>query len=708
DEEKIPRGVGRGVTVASILAYCLGITRLDPIQYRLAYQPLAGERETFPSIRVEIPSNAAPKVIQWLKSTFGESHLAQIGRWHELRREQMIEELARWAGMTEDETRMAMEEKSRRRAPGAAQRLREEAESRNWKRWRNPGFLSDLATRMSPRPKALVPAAGRWTISAEPLEYVFPSLRLQGSTGRVTDIGEAAIDRLGGPRVEFVPHHLLNLLDRARAGAMGTGAGEDFQQLAMEDRATFELISRGDTLGIPPLESITVKSLLRKHRPVNILQLMKIKTDANKGRPSDKHKDLTDELPDMLLSVQLAYFKVHHSHAFYAAGLSSAAEIGEDLSILVREIRRRGIEVLPPDINLSGPLCTVFRGKIRLGLLMIRHLGEKALEEILSVRLGGGFNSLAEFCSGVSSRAVNLRVLQNLISAGAFDRFDQSRARMSSIITKLNRKHNNFTNEHGSHDGVQATLFDLSDMDQGPSREDHGLGEEPTWDFLTRVRREEEALGFNLMVDTMSKFPKTIEALRPIEADTVTHRYAGKLVKVIGLIDGVETDGPFIGDEVGAIIDVDGLAVSLNPRLAKVCGPVLRRGERAMALGEVNVTDGFTRVDALGVWRLRDLEEQSSKVARVRLCLRGENRTTLKHLIAVCKLYQGGTELELVDYPSGRGFTYRILARQRVFFCSPFFQGLCKILPMNQIELYAANGELLSIATAREKDSENS
>jgi hypothetical protein len=63
------------------------------------------------------------------------------------------------------------------------------------------------------------------------------------------------------------------------------------------------------------------------------------------------------------------------------------------------------------------------------------------------------------------------------------------------------------------------------------------------------------------------------------------------------------------------------------------------------------------------------------------------------------KLYRGGTQVDLAGYPRSKGLSYRILQRQRVFFCSPFYQGLCKILPLDRVELFSPEGEKLLVST---------
>jgi len=698
DKEGISRGVGRGAIVASVFAYCLGITRLDPLQYRLAFQSLAGDNETFPPIWIEIPSSAMTSVIAWLKDKYGENHLVQIGRKLELRREQMIQELAAWAGMTEDEKRQTVREKLRRKSTNPAQILQEQAEGNHWKRWRNPSFLSEIAQNLSPRPKGILPNPSLWTISSEPLEHVIPTRR-SAEGMRFTDIGESAIDRFGGARLEFVSHHLLNLLERARAGAGDLAPRVDFHTIPLDDRATFELIGRGETLGIPPLESITVKCLLRKNRPTTILQLLKIKTDASKG--AEKHVGLTDALSDVLSSYQLAFFKTHYREAFFAAALSSAAELGENVSAIVKAVRRLGIEILPPDINLSGPISSVFSRKIRLGLMMIRGMKDKSLDEILSVRLGGRFNSLSDFCARVSHRVVNLKLLQNLIGSGAFDCFGKSRGQMAAVVAGVYRKHKNLDNSPQEDEPVQSTLFDLNSIEEEFSNASESTGSESDWDSHVSGRREIEALGFSLSDAGLARYAKILGIIRPLSPESIGPRLSGRSVTLAGLIDHADFEGPLSGPEGGCLVDLEGVAVRLNPNLARLCRHALHNSEAVLAIGKVNPREGYICVEADGLWRLEDLEQQATAVAAVRLNLDGENGATVRHLLSLSRHFRGETKLEIVDYPRGKGLSYRLLARQRIFFCSPFYQGLCKILPMDRVELFGSDGGPLAIALAR-------
>ena len=86
------------------------------------------------------------------------------------------------------------------------------------------------------------------------------------------------------------------------------------------------------------------------------------------------------------------------------------------------------------------------------------------------------------------------------------------------------------------------------------------------------------------------------------------------------------------------------------------------------------------------------------------LHLNGENRQTLKLLLELVRQFPGSTGLKLAGYPGRHGWTYNRLSRMGVFFCSPLYQGLCKILPLEAIELFGHGGEALLVKAAAAAD----
>jgi hypothetical protein len=117
-----------------------------------------------------------------------------------------------------------------------------------------------------------------------------------------------------------------------------------------------------------------------------------------------------------------------------------------------------------------------------------------------------------------------------------------------------------------------------------------------------------------------------------------------------------------------------------------------------LAIGEVDTSEGFPLLRAEGIWRLEDIENQSRRVARVRLDLTGADKAALRHIAAAAQLFPGESRLELEGYAGSRGITYRLLARRQIFFCSPFYQALARVLPPESIELFDQRGQPLAIA----------
>jgi len=693
DEKGISRGVGRSRAVSSVLAYCLGISLIDPLQYKLVAKSLVSEGELFPPICIEVPRSAVPSILQWLRETFGEDHLVEIGRVIDLRRDQMINELANWASMTDEEHRLTHREKARLRSAGAAQRLDELAESTRSRRWRDPAFLGDIAARLAPRPRGWQGAGDRYALSGEPLEWMVP--RLRSTQGRVVSgLEEPAIDRLGLARLLFVPHGLLDILDKAMQAAHSQNPGLNFAKIPLDDRPTYELLQRGDVSGIPPLENVTLRVMLRKHAPANLLQLLRVKTESGMVRPGEERPhELSEELPDVLLSYQCAYLKANYPLAFYAAAIDAVIESHQNPSALIRETRRAGFDVLPPDINLSQWDTTIHGHSIRLGLSAIRGFGERAWENVHAVRSGGNFTTLENFCERVNTRIVNLRILRALIASGAMDALDPNRAAMDAVIARLQKR----TRERESAADPlhrQATLFELEEWETEPDA-DEPVADVREWNAWEKLQRESEALGFFLSIDPVARFRIVLEHLAPIPIERINRRHLGKDIRITGLVCAVEERSPLLGREGDRLVDLEGLAVTLPQRIAEVSQSCLEPGTEVFLTGRLNRRDGMLLFDADGIWRLCDMEDQATRVGRVRLGLAEENRRTLGMIAKLVRDYPGNTALELADYPAPRGWTYRRLARRGVFFCSPLYQGLCKILTPNAVELFGQNGEPL-------------
>ena len=130
-----------------------------------------------------------------------------------------------------------------------------------------------------------------------------------------------------------------------------------------------------------------------------------------------------------LIAYQTAYLKAHYPAAFMAALMTSDSDDTDRLTIEISECKHMDIEVVAPDVNESFLEFAVVPGdqRIRYGLGAIKNVGHGAVDEIIRARDEKHFDSVSDFASRVSPRAVNRKAWESLIKAGAFDQLESNR-----------------------------------------------------------------------------------------------------------------------------------------------------------------------------------------------------------------------------------------------------------------------------------------
>ena len=140
-----------------------------------------------------------------------------------------------------------------------------------------------------------------------------------------------------------------------------------------------------------------------------------------------------------LISYDTAYLKANYPAEFMAAYLTSQMKAKKEvLGHYVLEVRRSGIKVLPPDINVSNENFTPDGEVVRFGLGAVSRLGHNTVEMIVHERTAHGkFSSLWDFIQRVDMSLMNKTVFENLIKAGAFDEISRNRAQLLAALPKF-------------------------------------------------------------------------------------------------------------------------------------------------------------------------------------------------------------------------------------------------------------------------------
>jgi DNA polymerase-3 subunit alpha len=164
-----------------------------------------------------------------------------------------------------------------------------------------------------------------------------------------------------------------------------------------------------------------------------------------------------------LIAYQTAYLKANYPAEYITAFLTTHAGELEKTAGAVAESRRLGIEILPPDINHSQLFFSLEerpdgQSAIRFGLAAIKNVGTGAIEPIISERDNNGpFKSIEDLCRRSDLQAVNRRVLESLVKAGALDSLQDR----GTLLNSLGRILSLAQREQRLRETGQSTMFDL-------------------------------------------------------------------------------------------------------------------------------------------------------------------------------------------------------------------------------------------------------
>ena len=136
-----------------------------------------------------------------------------------------------------------------------------------------------------------------------------------------------------------------------------------------------------------------------------------------------------------LIAYRTAWLKANHPAEYMAALISSVMDTKDKVPFFAAKAEEMGIEILPPDVNLSDHEFIVVEGNIRFGLDAVKGVGYSAVEAIKAAREDGGpFGSIWDFCARVDPRAVNKRAIEALVKCGALGSTGDSRLGMLGVL----------------------------------------------------------------------------------------------------------------------------------------------------------------------------------------------------------------------------------------------------------------------------------
>jgi DNA polymerase-3 subunit alpha len=298
-----------------------------------------------------------------------------------------------------------------------------------------------------------------------------------------------------------------------------------------------------------------------------------------------------------------------------------------------------GIEVLPPDVNVSAEDFRVVEEKIRFGLNAVKNVGETAVRAILAARAEGGpFTSIWDFCERVDPQVVNKRALESLVKCGAFDSTGATRKGMDEVLEDA-LAHGVRT--HGDRLSGQASFFE----EVGASAADSVVikrinGDE--WDKAEKLAYEKEALGLYVSEHPLDGIKDALRRKTDSAIVELERRRDGEIVTVGGIVGAIRQTTTKKGEPMVflRLDDVSGSAEVIVFNSVYVAARELLEADRVLVVkGRVDHKEGETKLIALEVAPFEATPER--KEVLLRLDARKAPAGTIRELAELLRNYPG-------------------------------------------------------------------
>lgn len=277
-------GPGRGSGAGSMCAYVMKITDLDPIPHGLIFERfLNPERMSMPDFDVDFDERRRGEVIKYVTEKYGEERVAQIVTYGTIKAKQAVKDASRVMGhpfaMGEKLTKAMPPDVMGKGVPLSAIYSSEHPRYGEGVEFRQLVESEPHAKEVVETARGLEGLKRQWGVhaagvimSSEPLMDVIPIMRREQDGQIITQFDYPSCETLGLVKMDFLGLRNLTILDDAIENIqMNRGEEIDLDALSknMTDRATFDLLGRGDTLGVFQLDGGGMRTLLRLMQPDN-------------------------------------------------------------------------------------------------------------------------------------------------------------------------------------------------------------------------------------------------------------------------------------------------------------------------------------------------------------------------------------------------------------------------------------------------------
>jgi DNA polymerase-3 subunit alpha len=269
----IPVGPGRGSGAGSVVAWALTITDLDPLKLGLLFERfLNPERVSMPDFDIDFCETRRGEVIRYVQEKYGRDTVAQIITFGKLKARAVLKDTGRVLQMSYGQVdRLAKMVPNHPTDPWTLERaLNGVAElMTEYKQDDGVRRLFDMARQLEGLPRHSSTHAAGVVIGDRPLDQLVPLYRDPRSDMPVTQFDMKYVETAGLVKFDFLGLKTLSVLKEARRLLALRGVDVDLDTLGWDDPAVYELLQRGDTVGVFQLESEGMRRTLSAVKPTN-------------------------------------------------------------------------------------------------------------------------------------------------------------------------------------------------------------------------------------------------------------------------------------------------------------------------------------------------------------------------------------------------------------------------------------------------------
>lgn len=261
-------GPGRGSAAGSLVAYSMGITGIDPVDHDLVFERfLNPERISLPDIDIDFQDDRRDEVIEYVRRKYGNDRVAQIITFGTMAARAVIRDVGRALNLPYAETDAIAKMIPPQPGITISEAMDTVPDLRQAMERDDIRMLIETAQKLEGMPRHSSVHAAGVVIGKQPLWEHVPLGKTQDGV-ITTQYSMEALEALGLLKMDFLGLRTLTVIQKAtRLVRESTGAPLDIQKVPLDNKQAYEMLARGESLGVFQLESSWVRNFLKEMKP---------------------------------------------------------------------------------------------------------------------------------------------------------------------------------------------------------------------------------------------------------------------------------------------------------------------------------------------------------------------------------------------------------------------------------------------------------